>query len=579
MAYFGPTNLPVPSLLGSRPFQTPSCPANHRVASFNHRVCLPEGSYSADDIHSLVPDDRFRYPQAQEHPSLMSHRDKLTTYTSQDRRNLSPTATPRDWTKYIHPEGLPYFYNKSLRVIVQRELTDQQAGEIFQIKEIIDQHLPPNNDFDVVIDPRKDGDSRRKLFFTYIVDHKQRSIFWLDDNLKVDVDTFQIPRLNSGMLESHCEYLYWKHIGFFPDVREQPAENWDELESSLLHLMIDVSGSSTTTCTLKLKDLENMDTLAKSAREKKKPFALGRYMSSIWEDRLTNHYGQPWARLNSGDSVYVAKDGSGSSLWFNIVAALLFGMPTTYLDTLRRVWPDKITSMPVWTEEIKPLDKDWDTYNLLSTVFLNANLAFLAIGAGDSNKDGAGKDESSGRTDTPDKKMLLSSTFSYLSILCLLVAIVITTTLQRRHRKMVRSDVRIIHDYMQALHASLGNFEGAAVVYSLPIALLLWSVVFFSIAFLIMCFANTIWWSNGVIIGGTTVGLLVTLLGIAKLLPEGLFTRSRARRSDQSATKTKGDIAAEHLLSATAITKKSFVGGFSAEWSRSGSISSNSGEV
>ncbi|KIY73120.1 hypothetical protein CYLTODRAFT_485833 [Cylindrobasidium torrendii FP15055 ss-10] len=442
------------------------------------------------------------------------------------KRKTAHEEPPNGWKKYIHPEGLPYFHNPQHRILVQRSLTIETANKLETdflsiVNDIFKESLP-DGDYDFVVDHDSEdvnestnpgngseSPSKKDIYRVYVADHENHSIFWLhlEDHFETkDVDTYGIFRnldTTEEMIEVYYEHLYWKHIEFFPDVHRLRDVDWDILDLALQNLEADVLLSSTSTSAFELSEIQRMEQLSSVGRRGNNGYPYGRFMNKIWADRIMNYYGQSFARLNSTDSVYPASSKESTVSWlFEMAKILLFYAPVTHLEMLEKSWTDGITSIAVWKKLVKRLDREWETYNLLSTIFLNANIAFLTIASVDDTRKG----------DRGVEKTGIMITFSYLSTLALLAAIILSLLLQRFHRDKKDGDLDSVHGFLKDAYKTSGNtFNALAVLYSLPYALLLWSVAFFLIGFLAMCFLTPIWWTKGLMIGG--ILFIVLLVG------------------------------------------------------------------
>ncbi|PCH33090.1 hypothetical protein WOLCODRAFT_62993, partial [Wolfiporia cocos MD-104 SS10] len=145
----------------------------------------------------------------------------------------------------------------------------------------------------------------------------------------------------------------------------------------------------------------------------------------------------------------------------SLLSPLLFNVPLEHLDSLREIWIDDIMTVLPWTRCVNKLQNDWEQYVVIATVLLNANISFMTI-----------NDLSPG---TPAQIASLASAVT--SIGSTLAGLL----LMRRHRlnpKKLLNRSRNI------------NLEVIAISYSLPYALLMWSMITFIIAFAFECFVN-----------------------------------------------------------------------------------------
>jgi len=130
---------------------------------------------------------------------------------------------------------------------------------------------------------------------------------------------------------------------------------------------------------------------------------------------------------------------------------------------------ERIVYQDSWQKHMGDIIQEWTETGLLATVLWTADMAFLAIND----------------ISIPAQLGSLVSTAFALSS-------VITALLQtRRYRGIVGASSEEVADHLQVVEGrSLGLFP-LAITYSLPYALLIWSVVFFGSA--ILCYSARFW--------------------------------------------------------------------------------------
>jgi len=192
--------------------------------------------------------------------------------------------------------------------------------------------------------------------------------------------------------------------------------------------------------------------------------------------RVYNFHGEPGARLNVDQSVY--ETVRKRTLLISLLSPLLFYAPDFHLVGLQTIYTDGLIRHRGWSEFITRLNGEWQEFTLYATVVLNANVAFLAIQSVDQ-----------GGNATPHRSPTQIS--SYLSMLTSIGAIIIGLLLakQNRNRDRVTAPDAAIFLFNRT-HKTLG-LETLAVLYSLPYAMLIWSMVSFLAAFSFMCFEDS----------------------------------------------------------------------------------------
>jgi len=225
-----------------------------------------------------------------------------------------------------------------------------------------------------------------------------------------------------------------------------------------------------------LDELYRILTLVESLKENVgKPYAgctslLSRYMFMFNHTRFLNFCGQPEARLNRDQSVYGAR--TNQRTWFiKTISIFLFSAPDVHLKLLQKMWVDEMMHKTVWEASLKKVNEEWREFTLYATVLLNANVAFLQ---------------------TPRATSLETAVIaSYFSISTSVGSIVLGLLLVRQNQTKDRETATdVINFLVNRAHPLLG-LETLAIMFSLPYALLMWSMVSFLVAFLILCFEDS----------------------------------------------------------------------------------------
>ncbi|KAJ6595613.1 hypothetical protein DFH09DRAFT_1357542 [Mycena vulgaris] len=384
--------------------------------------------------------------------------------------SLRPIEPPTGWDACLHPNGVRYFFHEEKRVFTEANIFDGASFDLITktlrtIHEFILAHridLPA--DADLVLDEYTYSD-QSKGFQYYFVHHKDRCVFWLD---RVESDMFPVATQVNGMttasqIRNELEAQYWYHCELFPRSLQVTHEIIDELRDLVLHALGDVITFIGTTVSWKVDELNHMVKLidgfgknvGKNVDSKLSGSSciVGRLMWLFVRARVYNFHGEPGARLHADESVYgtVRK----RTLLITLLNPLLFYAPDFHLVGLHTIYTDG-----------------------LSTVVLNANVAFLSIQSVDQN--GVASLER-----TP------AQISSYLSMLTSIGAIIIGLLLVKQNRDRDRLTASDAAEFIfNRTHPTLG-LETLAVLYSLPYAMLIWSMISFLAAFSFMCFERS----------------------------------------------------------------------------------------
>ncbi|KAJ6595731.1 hypothetical protein DFH09DRAFT_973865 [Mycena vulgaris] len=402
-----------------------------------------------------------------------------------------PNAPPPGWTAFQHPEGARYFFHEEQRVFTDANLFDPASlafinTNVHTIHDFLRAHgvqLVPGAD--LVLDEYTYADGTMGCQY-YFVNHQDRCVFWMDNT---ESDLFPITQeLNGITSASHIRYeleaQYWYHCELFPKSLEVTSEIVDELRDIVLHALGDLITSQTSTVSWKVDELNHIvkliDGFGKNIGKNKfsgSSCLVGRLMCLFVRERVYNFHGEPGARLSIEQSVYgtVRK----RTMLISLLSPLLFYAPDFHLVSLQKIYIDGLIRHRGWSEFITRLNNEWQEFTLYATVVLNANVAFLSI----QSVDQGGTFDQPGRTPTQIS--------SYLSMLTSIGAILIGLLLLKQNRNRDRETaVDAARFISNRTHPTLG-LETLAVLYSLPYAMLIWSMVSFLAAFSFMCFENS----------------------------------------------------------------------------------------
>ncbi|KAK0237921.1 hypothetical protein EDD85DRAFT_1004952 [Armillaria nabsnona] len=398
--------------------------------------------------------------------------DPLTTSFQTD-------TVPDEWLVYIHPEGARYFFRErkisectgnyhdamiSSGCLLPRIFTDINLYDLDEMelitKFMVDMeayirakgiNIDPN--VDLVFDLRQNPLDGNICCAYYFASHDDRSIFWLDDFNASYFDRWdQIKGVTSASQVGHeVESQYWYHCQLFPTCREMDIKTINELRDILIHCIGDLMTSETAHCPHGIPDLQQMLALA----------------NSIKETVLSDH-------SQSLTSVSVISRFIETDTTYHFAIATFIFAPDIYLDSLNKVWDDGLiikTSWIVFTEKIKA---EWQDLILNSTVLLNVNVAFLAIQSVDDSSVKGGHSP--------------AQISSYVSIIASIGSIILGLLLIRKNRWTAKESISEAWLFLRSRKRHYTGLETLAIMYSLPYALLVWAMVTFLLAFILMCF-------------------------------------------------------------------------------------------
>jgi len=220
---------------------------------------------------------------------------------------------------------------------------------------------------------------------------------------------------------------------------------------------------------------------------------IARVMQKIEESRRRHKHGTREAKIYR----FVAIDAPSWQVKVAdmCLAFLLFGVQRMYRHRLQSARVKGVVHTAGLKELIENFLDEWSDSNLLATVFIGANIGFLAV---------------SGINSLQRTALLVSSTFAVMSVVSGVHHI-------WQHRTKVDVSAEEANNYLMHAHP-LGEKMDLAVTacfLAIPVAALLWSIVAFAVALGAFCIQNTD--IQGEILLSVALGLLI-MLSIATLL-------------------------------------------------------------
>ncbi|KAF9501528.1 hypothetical protein BDN71DRAFT_1439137 [Pleurotus eryngii] len=395
---------------------------------------------------------------------------------------------PEGWTKYVHPDGCPYWYDTKRKILTDVNLLDE---EIFlQTRRFVDlifdyiraENLQLEPDVELVVETVKyDWDEDYRCGY-YFVHHKSRSLFWLQE---FDV-SYALWDAQANTSLSHVkleiEVSYWQHWEFFCNIQVVTEDLLNELTNILITDLVDLQTSDTSNALFSADELQSFLGAIKISRRlidapcKGSPFFIGRLMSLYMRQRFANFWGEYGARLHREQSVH-HPDGRPRTWLITLLSPILFNAPDIHLRGLHLIFIDEVAAAQPWRAFIKKLGDEWQDFIINSAVLLAANVAFLAIQSVDNVKD--------------DPRRSPSQIASYLSTLTSVSSMIVGLLLVRQTRTKGRDTAKAAADYLRARQYRVVGHEPLAIMYSLPYAFLMWAMVLFMVAFLLACLLDT----------------------------------------------------------------------------------------
>ncbi|KAG7449909.1 uncharacterized protein BT62DRAFT_928667 [Guyanagaster necrorhizus] len=431
-----------------------------------------------------------------------------TMYWIDPLTTLFPPHRVQDgWVPFVHPEGALYWFHQAKRSFTGVNLCDREKlqhitkfmDDIYEYIRVNAITIPEN--VDLVFELVRDPDNDEQCCAYYFASHDTRSVFWLDDFDMSYPNTWDEVK---GVTEpSHVgleiEAQYWYHCQLFPTCMEMTMGIIEELRDILIYNMGDTMTSPLSTSVYGVSELQEIIGLTNCIEKSitsgrpQRPGSvgsIGRFMFIFLRNRFINFHGQPGARLARDQLIYGTP--SKRTLLVSFLSPFLFFAPDINLATLKRIGGDGYvhTHKASWSNFTDKLSAEWQEVTLYATVLLPANVAFLAIQSVDDASANGGRSP--------------AQISSYVSMIASIGSIFLSTRM-RAHDSS--KDSR----FLRLRKRNNRSMEILAIMYSLPTALLMWAMVFFLVAFSIVCFtASSL--SDRMLVGGAWILIGVLIL-------------------------------------------------------------------
>ncbi|KIJ61579.1 hypothetical protein HYDPIDRAFT_115736 [Hydnomerulius pinastri MD-312] len=437
----------------------------------------------------IVPSMLLRYDR----PSHTSHlRDPSKGGTLIKALTFKyPTDDPRipiGWSKHVHPEGSRYYLHEASNTYTEMDICDAEIlGDVEYYREFLldPTGLGPSQldlkQVELVIEPQ--GDDEGVLCRYYFVNHVERCLFWVDD-LPADSLLGDYKGFNSlSHQKLGVEAEYWLHWHRFPNLCVVTEKLVKELKYPLLYCSLSQLtesrglGSFTVTSAVAstLDQLKNYTSLVNDidardeAHHHLSAAIIGRIMHYFYRERYINFHGEDCARLHYDQTVHGWR--YQPSIFMAFFAPVLFLTPMKNVQSLHKLYVDGVTRVDKWSTFVNDFTSQLMNTNLLATVLLTTNVGFLAIQSVDSNT-----------TRTPQQIA------SYMSLVSSLASIVLGLVFLERNRHDRPSGASGPANFLKRFHHPKHGLEALAFIFSLPLAYLMWGIVFFFAAFSIECY-------------------------------------------------------------------------------------------
>lgn len=388
-------------------------------------------------------------------------------YSKDSSFYLSETRVlPKFWTKHVHFSGKVYFHHRRFNLITPNDIREPLILQ--NIERIRKQEI---SKFIKVVNP-KDLPSCEHVVMLPRLDSSDAA-----DIYHVAIDSRRVLRMDGDNVVEQAKELFWRHLESYPmhnhflpwdyeveflnaitfganerirDFRNTPFPFVDRQCERFLRIYQD------------LKDrLESTENAVIPAIV----WHIARVMAEVEKSRTQYHWGTPENRIYRNVAI------PEPSRLEMILTLPLFGAHSMYRTRLQGTRVKGAVYLPDFRKLMQQFLDEWADSNLLATVFVSANVAFLAVPGIDA----------------------LQKTASLASSLFAMMSITVGVHHVWQHRSKVDAPHQDAESYLYHVRR-LGehiDLTITACFLSLPVVSLLWSVLCFTIAIAAFCIQST----------------------------------------------------------------------------------------
>lgn len=375
-----------------------------------------------------------------------------------------PAYVPQGWTPHINPEGAPYWVNTLPTICIvtdapmhKRDVYEKVLASTEMIQDFaerLDFKWPKNSELYVRPQEGNDGCAY------YIVDHDYQTELWLQD---MDTQVLDIPDASSmDHLRFALQEHYWHHVTLFPH-RPVSPHLYQELVKIMRHGQTDHLTSESShfpynadMCEKFVKILDG-----KYDTDPYTTWIAARLWNAIALHRFTQFHGEDHARLHRFQRRCEVPLVVNNAM-MRLCSRLLFGMPTDIQESLGRLYIDRVTYDMHWRTFISAQICGWRESAYLAAALL------VAVSA----------------STTKSGNVVYRCT-GLISAVLALGSLTASIILMHLYSRAGEYNANTASGHMDEIeHENLG-FWPVALAYSLPKALLYWTVASLAVHFLV----------------------------------------------------------------------------------------------
>ncbi|KIO22661.1 hypothetical protein M407DRAFT_27845 [Tulasnella calospora MUT 4182] len=290
------------------------------------------------------------------------------------------------WDEYVHPEGDTYWYQPERGLLTSLDPRDPRINNCLSkaFDDILAQ-LPSRFDMEIFLDLDFSEPSQPAsvTVFYYMVDHRNRQIFWASD---VDFNAIGIlPCQSKGHLKSLLTPEYWVHVDYFP-VHVNFDKNLSEAEAELMAIMghgaVDDKTAPGSTCPWGAAECIQYLGVLRDFRtfDDKTPYrvaTIARLWSAVGRARHINSYGLPNARLDRLQG-FVDYTPVQRSITMTLCDSVTFGVSISILQRMSTLFNGRVVYHRHWDIFFHDLRGTWVKTGCIGGLILLCDMALIA---------------------------------------------------------------------------------------------------------------------------------------------------------------------------------------------------------
>ncbi|EKM58116.1 uncharacterized protein PHACADRAFT_193240 [Phanerochaete carnosa HHB-10118-sp] len=374
-----------------------------------------------------------------------------------------------EWIRHVAPEGKTYFQatNRPLLTMdnledgsVAMDIEDGASGLLACLREV-----DAPSDTEVVLSKTFQGEEH--VIGYYLASISTQSVFWLEQVPSSLVSINIRPVISEVHLGLAVAAQLWTHVELFPNHRGLPEAAIREIKDSYIHGQCDMETSITSTFPYTVDRLVPLwrcigSLKAEDANGYRNTIAA-RLLSTLYQARFQNFYGEPGVRLSTSESALKEKSSGLGVYVFAPMSLLLLGLPRLYMSELKAIYKDSTVHYAGWRRFMAQCQKDRQDLLVPTPIMLCANVGLLVF---------TPNEYVAARTLNYVSSILLCSVYATCQVLDLYERGFSSATAQSAASPSLVS-------HLSKWQSATGGFECFAVGLSLPRGLFSWGLLTF----------------------------------------------------------------------------------------------------